>query len=211
MFHMAKMLYVKVNPKNDDQSTSAKLANFFLEHYRKENPEDTIETLDLYNANIPFLDVDVFKAWGKFASQDKLTESEQDKATRMDKLTNQFLEADKVVLAAPFWNLSYPPMLKAYIDTICIKGKTFQYSENGPEGLVPDKPFLLIETRGRIYSHGPTAQFENYQRYLKTIMQFMGIQNFNSVIAEGLDIDEETRNNALREAKQKLEGLSKRF
>ena len=182
-------MYVKINPKNDELSVSSTLADHFLEKYRELHPDDEIELLSLYHANIPFLDVDVFRAWGKFAAHEELSSVELEKVQRMDELTNQFLEADKLIFSIPFWNLSYPPMFKAYIDTICIAGKTFHYTEQGPEGLVPDKPFLLIESRGGIYSEGPAADMEFSQRYLKTIMGFMGIKNITTVIAEGLDID----------------------
>lgn len=206
------ILYVKANPKRDEDSFSAQLANHFIDSYLKNNPNDTVEKLDLYNEDIPFLDVDIFSAWGKFADHKELNPTELEKAQKMDELTNQFLNADKVIIAAPFWNLSFPPMLKAYIDTICIKGKTFHYTEEGrPEGLVPDKPCLLIETRGGIYSEGPAAELEFSQRYLKTILNFIGVQSFTAVTAEGLDIDEETRKRSLQEAKAKLTDLSQTF
>lgn len=208
---MAKVLYVKVNPKSDDQSRSSVLANHFIEEYKGHNPDDTIEKLDLYKADIPFLDVDVFSAWGKFAAHEELTETEMIKALRMDELTSQFLEADKLIFAIPFWNLSYPPMFKAYIDTICIAGKTFHYTEHGPVGLVPEKPLLLIETRGGMYSEGPAANMENSQRYFKTIMGFMGLKNVTSVIAEGLDIDPNQTDAILEEAKQKLTDIAGNF
>src|SRR5690625_3718712 len=208
---MANVLYVRANPKSEEHSNSSQLANFFISEYRKHNPDDTIDKLDLYTADIPFLDVDVFSAWGKFASNDELTAVEREKAERMDKLTNQFLEADKVIFAYPFWNLSLPPMLKAYIDTICINGKTFHYTEDGPEGLVPDKPFLLIETRGGFYSEGPAAELEHSQSYIQGVTRFIGIQNQHAVIAEGLDVDEATRNASLEKAREKLAELARNF
>lgn len=208
---MANVLFVKVNPKADDQSASTTLANYFLEQYKENNPNDTIEKLDLYNEDVPFLDVDVFSAWGKFAEQKDLTEEEAEKVTSMDKLTNQFLEADKVIFAAPFWNLSYPPMLKAYIDTICIAGKTFEYTEEGPVGLVDDKPVLIIETRGGFYSEGPTAEMEHSLSYLSTILRFIGIENINAVVAELLDVDEEHREKGLAGAKNELDELIQKF
>lgn len=211
MNEMANLLYIKVNPKDDEQSRSSRLANHFLEKYKQKHPEDNIEILDLYHADIPFLDVDVFSAWGKFASHEKLTENEMIKALQMDQLTSQFLRADKLVFSLPFWNLSYPPMFKAYIDTICIAGKTFHYTENGPEGLVPDKPVLLIESRGGVYSDGPAANMEFSQRYFNTILNFMGIQNIHSVIAEGLDIDPNREKDILDEAKNKLNALARNF
>lgn len=205
---MAKVLYVKANPKADEYSYSSRLANAFLEEYQKHHPEDEIVKLDLYKAEIPFLDVDVFSAWGKFASHDELTEIEKSKAEHMDQLTTQFLEADRVIFSAPFWNLSYPPMLKAYIDTICIAGKTFEYTEKGPVGLVPDKPVLLIEARGGIYSKGPGAEMENSQRYLKTIMNFMGIQNFTPFIIEGLHLDPTKAEDIYQEAEERVKKLA---
>ena len=208
---MTTLLYVKSNPKKDAESHSAKLANSFLEAYERKNPSHKIEKLDLYNDDIPFLDVDVFSAWGKFTIEEELTKSELTKVQRMDELTEQFLRADKIIVAAPFWNLGYPPMLKAYIDTICIADKTFHYTEKGPVGLVPDKPFLIIETRGGFYSKGSAANLEYSQSYLKTIMGFMGIKNFTSVIAERLDIDPSKRGEIIQEATNDLIDLSNTF
>lgn len=208
---MANVLYVKVNPKSDKDSNSSCLAAYFINLYQQENPNDTIEKLDLYQAGIPLLDGDMFSAWGKFASQSTLTKDEKEKAYKMDHLTDQFLKADKIIFSAPFWNLNYPPLLKAYIDTICVAGKTFQYTDKGPIGLVPDKPLLLIETRGGFYSSGPAAQLENSQRYLRTIMNFMGILNFQPVIAEGLDIDEKQKQQSLESAKEQLKHISVDF
>lgn len=208
---MVNVLFVKVNPKADTESASTTLANYFLEQYKVNNPKDTIEKLDLYNEDIPFLDVDVFSAWGKFAEQKDLTDVETEKVARMDKLTNQFLQADKVIFAAPFWNLSYPPMLKAYIDTICISGKTFEYTEEGPVGLVEDKPVLIIETRGGFYSEGPTAEMEHSLSYLKTILGFIGIKSIHAVIAELLDVDDAHREKGLAGAKGQLDELVQEF
>ena len=208
---MTKLLYIKVNPKKDEDSHSSQLANSFIRSYQENNTSHLIERLDLYNEDIPFLDVDVFSAWGKFAARKELTSSELVKVKRMDELTEQFLSADKIVFAVPFWNLSYPPMLKAYIDTICIVDKTFHYTEEGPVGLVPDKPLLVIETRGGFYSEGPAANSEYSKSYLRTIMAFMGIKNFTSIIAEGLDFDLVKQKNNLQVAKNELNDLSRVF
>lgn len=208
---MAKLLYIKVNPKADEKSFSARLAKVFLDAYQQAHPEDTIELLDLYRADIPFLDVDVFSAWGKFASHEELTELEQSKVKRMNELTDQFLAADKVVIASPFWNLSYPPMMKAYIDTICVAGKTFKYTEKGPIGLVPDKPVLLIEARGGHYSSGPAAAMEFSEKYLRTIMNFMGVQQFQSLIMEELSVDPTKAEDILNAYAEKAKTLAPAF
>lgn len=208
---MALLLYVKVNPKADEASYSTRLAQTFLDEYRTAHPTDEIVTLDLYRDDIPFLDVDVFSAWGKFAAQSELTQQEQDKVRRMNELTDQFLAADKVVFSAPFWNLSFPPMMKAYIDTICVAGKTFKYTETGPIGLVEDKPVLFIEARGGHYSDGPAAQMEFSVKYLKTIMNFMGVQNFQHLLIEELAANPDKAEDIFQQGVVEAKSLAKRF
>lgn len=208
---MAQLLYVKVNPKADEASYSTRLALAFLKAYETHHPEDEIITLDLYRSDIPFLDVDVFSAWGKFAAQSDLTPQEQDKVKRMNELTDQFLTADKIVFSAPFWNLSFPPMMKAYIDTICVAGKTFKYTETGPIGLVPDKPVLVVEARGGHYSDGPAADMEFSQKYVKTIMNFMGIQNVQHLLIEELSVDPSMAEDIYLKGVEKGNNLAQRF
>ena len=61
------------------------------------------------------------------------------KIARFNELTDQFLAADKIVIANALWNLNIPTKLKAWFDTVNVAGKTFRYTENGPEGLVTGK------------------------------------------------------------------------
>lgn len=208
---MSTLLYIKINPKSDATSYSAQLAQVFLDAYTAAHSEDQVELLDLYRSDIPFLDVDVFSAWGKFASHDELTPTEIEKVQRMNELTDQFLRADKIVFSSPFWNLSFPPMMKAYIDTICVAGKTFKYTDHGPVGLVPDKPVLLIEARGGHYSSGPAEAMQFSEKYLRTIICFMGMKNFQSLVMEGLSIDPAASETILAEYADKARSLAASF
>ncbi|MDQ0245441.1 FMN-dependent NADH-azoreductase [Bacillus fengqiuensis] len=183
---MAKVLYVKANPKTDDMSFSARLANTFLDAYQTEHPEDTVEMLDLYNTYLPLIDGDVLSGWGKLAAGAELTGEETKKVTRLGELVDQFLAADKVVFSAPMWNFGFPPLMKAYIDAIAVAGKTFKYTENGPVGLSGDKKVVLLEARGGVYSEGPATSMEHTQSYLKAVLSFLGVQDFTLVVAEGM-------------------------
>ena len=60
-----------------------------------------------------------------------------------ERILQQFEETDVFVLGAPMYNLSIPTTLKAWIDRILIAGRTFKYTENGPQGLVSGKKLLL--------------------------------------------------------------------
>lgn len=79
----------------------------------------------------------------------------------------------------------FPPVVKAYIDAISIAGKTFKYSAEGPQGLLTDKKVLHIQSRGGYYTEGPAADFEMGDRYLRTIMTFLGVPSYETIIIEG--------------------------
>jgi FMN-dependent NADH-azoreductase len=115
-----------------------------------------------------------------------LTEDEKDKVSRINTLTEQFISADKYVFVTPMWNFSIPPKMKAYIDTICIAGKTFKYTAEGPVGLLTDKSAVHIQARGGVYSEGPARDFEFGDRYIRTILTFLGVPSIESVIVEGM-------------------------
>lgn len=185
---VAKVLYVTANPKPEDQSFSLSVGRAFLEAYREKNPGDEITEVDLYKTEIPYIDADVFGGWGKLqqgAAFEDLTENEKAKVGRINQLCDQFVSADKYIFVTPLWNFSVPPMMKAYIDSICIAGKTFNYTENGPVGLLKNKKAVHIQSRGGVYSEGPAAGFELGDRYIRSLLTFLGVQPIESVIIEG--------------------------
>jgi FMN-dependent NADH-azoreductase len=186
---MAKLLYITANPKAEEQSFSLSVGRAFLNAYKQQNPQDEIVELDLYQTDIPYIDTDVFSGWGKLQQGhafDQLSADEKAKVSRINQLTDQFIEADKYVFVTPMWNFSFPPKMKAYIDTICIAGKTFKYTENGSVGLLTDKKAVHIQARGGIYSEAPMNEFEFGDRYLKAVLGFIGITDVQSIIVEGM-------------------------
>ena len=211
---MSKILYITSNPKTEDQSYSLSLGSAFLQEYKKLNPGDEIVTVDLYKMEVPLIDEVVFSAWGKFGqgmSFDALTSEEQSKISAMNNILEQFLSADKYIFVTPFWNFTVPPKMKAYIDNICIAGKTFRYTESGPVGLLGDKKAVHIQARGGVYSEGPAAAFEMGDRYINTILGFIGITDKESVIAEGMNATPDKAEEIKAKAIEKAKEAAKRF
>jgi FMN-dependent NADH-azoreductase len=209
---MSKVLYITANPKAKEQSFSLTVGEFFLETYKKTNPSDEIINLDLYNMDIPLIDYDVFSAWGKFAqglSYGELTPAEQEKIGTMSNLLELFMSANKYIFVTPLWNFTVPPKMKAFLDTICIAGKTFKYTEEGPVGLLNGKKTVHIQARGGVYSSGPAAELEMGDRYINAIMGFIGVTDRESIIIEGMnatpDKAEEIKANATNRAKEAAE------
>lgn len=175
---MSKVLYIKANIKKEGESRTFKVADSFIEEYKKNNPEDEIVVLDLYKENIDFLRPE--DLGGIFGPKD-----ETSKHHPILKYAYQFADADKYIIAAPMWNLSIPAILKAYIDYISVTGITFKYTEKGPEGLLKNKKAVHIVSRGGEYNNTP---YEMGDRYLRTILGFFGIQEVETIAVENVDV-----------------------
>jgi FMN-dependent NADH-azoreductase len=187
---MSKVLYITANPKSSGESYGLSVGDAFIEKYRRINPKDEIVNIDLFNMEVPFIDEVVFSAWGKLAQGvafEGLNSEEQKKLSTMNVLLEQFMEADKYVFVTPLWNFTVPARMKAYLDIMCAAGKTFKYTETGSVGLLDGKKALHIQARGGVYSSGPAAEVEMGDKYLHTILNFIGIDDKQSVIVEGMN------------------------
>lgn len=205
---MAKVLYITAHPHDETQSYSMAVGKAFIDEYKQVNQNDEIIHIDLYKENIPHLDADVFSGWGKLRSGegfDQLSAEEKSKVGRLNELSDQFVAADKYVFVTPLWNFSFPPIMKAYLDSVAVAGKTFKYTESGPVGLLPDKKALHIQARGGYYSEGPAAELEMGHRYIGVIMSFFGIPSLEGLFVEGHnampDKAQEIKENAIARAK----------
>jgi FMN-dependent NADH-azoreductase len=205
---MARVLYITAHPHNETQSYSMAVGKAFIDSYKQINSDDEVIHLDLYKGNIPHIDADVFSGWGKLRSGqgfDELTAEEKEKVGRLNKLSEQFVDADKYVFVTPLWNFSFPPIMKAYLDSVSVAGKTFKYTEQGPIGLLTDKKALHIQARGGFYSEGPAAQMEMGHRYISVMMSFFGVPSLEGLFVEGHnampDKAQEIKENAIARAK----------
>ncbi|PQP87033.1 FMN-dependent NADH-azoreductase [Paenibacillus sp. AR247] len=209
---MATVLYITAHPLNPEESYSLAVGKQFIGAYREANPTDEVVHLDLYKENIPQIDADVLRGWGKLrsgSSLDQLSEAEKSKVARLEEILNQFMAADKYVFVSPMWNFTVPPVLKAYTDATSIPGKTFKYTEKGPIGLLPGKKALHIQASGSVYSEGPLAPIEMGYSYMKTILQFYGIET-EAIFVEGTAVSEQApfiKEKAIAQAKE----AAKRF
>lgn len=178
---MKKVLYIKANIKPEGQSRTFRVSDNFIEEYKRLNPEDEIITLDLYKEGIDFLrPEDLGVVFGP--------KTEESKKHPILKYAYQIVEADKIVVAAPMWNLGSPAILKAYFDYVSVTGITFKYTAEGPVGMCKADKALIVSGRGGDYSNEITSQFEMGERYIRAILSFFGVKDIKSVSAENLDV-----------------------
>lgn len=104
------------------------------------------------------------------------------KLERYNEWTQQFMVADKYIFVTPLWNLGLPAHVKAYVDTICVAGKTFRYTEKGPQGLLENKKCLHVHASGGFHSQDP---HNHADPYFRDIMNFIGITDYRTLLMEG--------------------------
>ncbi|HIJ72299.1 MAG TPA: FMN-dependent NADH-azoreductase, partial [Planctomycetes bacterium] len=137
---MSCILYIKASPRTG-RSHSIAVADAFLEEYRHKNPADQINTIELFQKDLPAFDLAAASAKYKIMHGEKHTEGDKKIWSQVVSIIQEFTSADKYVMAVPMWNFSIPYLLKQYIDIIVQPGYTFTVDEEGNyRGLVKGKP-----------------------------------------------------------------------
>ena len=136
---MPHLLYIESSPRKE-RSASIKIAKAFLDEYKKTHPDDTIETLDLWNTELPSFDGDTINAKYSLLHARPESDAERKAWEPVAKTIDNFMRADKIVISIPMWNFGIPYKLKHFIDIIIQPSYTFSYSpEAGYKGLVKIK------------------------------------------------------------------------
>ena len=173
---MAKMLVVKANPKPVERSVGLSVGESFINSYKNANPNDSVTEINLFEMFIPEVDGNMMTAWGLLQDGKPFTTlsgEQQKQLGASNAILEEFLSYDKYVFITPMWNLSYPARLKSYIDALCVAGKTFRYTEKGPEGLIKGKKVLHIHSSGGFHK-GAYAD-----SHLREILNFIGLVILN--------------------------------
>lgn len=96
----------------------------------------------------------------------------------------EFVEADKIIIGAPYYDLQFPAILKVYLENVCVCGIAFKYSKEGtPIGLCHADEAVYISTAG-----GFVGNFDFGYEYIKGLAKLVGIDSTREILAEGLDI-----------------------
>ena len=126
-----------------------------------------------------------------------------------DRMLEEFIAADTVVIGVPMYNFTVPTQLKAWIDRIVIPGKTFRYGADGPQGLLKGKRVLVAIARGGFYGAQTAAvSAEHAESLMRTTLGFMGITDPQFILAEGLAAGEDNKSKALASARDAVRQLA---
>ncbi|MGB5210710.1 MAG: NAD(P)H-dependent oxidoreductase [Gammaproteobacteria bacterium] len=125
-----------------------------------------------------------------------------------DRLVDELLAADHIVIGSPMYNFTITSGLKAWIDLVGRAGRTFDYQPGGPVGLLRNKQAFVMTARGGFYAgDAAEASMDFQENYLRAYLNFLGIADVCFVHAEGQGIDGETALAGEQRAGRELQAL----
>jgi FMN-dependent NADH-azoreductase len=168
-----------------DRSVTRELSAAIVARWREQVRGLDVKVRDLDREPIGHLSGDIL------AGRDELG------AARSAAALEEFLAADTIVIGAPIYNFGPPSTLKAWIDRIAVAGRTFRYTEAGPEGLAGGKRVVLALAAGSPQQGQPTDFVEPY---LRQVLGFLGITDIQVVRADGVGLSPAHREAAIAQA-----------
>lgn len=179
-------------------SVSRQLSSEIVARQRAVHPGVEVMSRDLAEDPVLHLSSAHLAAAQGVPSKNDLMNADVDKGNAY---IDEPVAAETLVIGAPMYNVSIPTPLKAWIDRIVVAGKTFRYTENGPEGLPKDRKAFFASARGSAYNAGsPAVAVEHQESYLIGLLNFLGVTDVTIVRAEGLAFGPEAKQAAIANA-----------
>ena len=192
-----KLLFVDACIRGEKSRTKA-LCEHFIKEFTELNREAEVERVCLNE-----LDVEGFDA-KTLAERDELLKNKDFEAGEFD-LAKQLVEVDCVLIGAPYWDLSFPTKLKAYLEHVSVTGLTYIYNEMGiPEGQCKATDLMYITTSG-----GPIGVMNYGYDYIRGLCKLFGIEKTHFASAEMLDVIGVDVQKTIDEAKVKITDIVK--
>ncbi len=179
---MTKLLYLKASPRKTE-SQSIQLAEAYLSALRSSNPDLEVDTIDMWDADLPAFDGD------KAAAKMKVIAGQQpdgEQRTAWDEvvaIAGRFISADRYLIATPMWNSGIPYRLKQYVDLIHQPGLLWGLDpEKGYYGLLKGKHATLALTSG-VYAPGvpPAFGIDHQSTYLRDWLNQAGVTEIDEL------------------------------
>ncbi|MCX3264501.1 FMN-dependent NADH-azoreductase [Pedobacter agri] len=182
---MKKILHIISSPRGG-ASVSIQLGNAVVSKIQETYPESIVKEKNLAQHPFPHLEEVHLNAF--FTPAESRSAENLAAIQHSDEAIAELQEADIIVIGVPFYNFGVPSTLKAWVDHIARAGVTFQYTEQGPQGLITGKKVYLAVASGGIYSDGPMQAYDFATPYLKGVLGFLGMTDVTVFRAEGASI-----------------------
>ena len=180
---MPTLLHIDASPL--ESSVSRELGREFVASWKAAHPTGRVIYRDL--AQLPIPPVDANWIYASFTPENAHTPEQKAALAISDALIAELETADEYAIGVPMHNFSIPASLKLWVDQIVRKGRTFEYGQAGPEGLLKGKKACLLVATGGVYAAGtPMAAYDFGEPYLKTVLGFIGVTDVRSFTVGGV-------------------------
>ena len=197
---MAQVLAIKSSILGD-HSSSGLLINELLAQSGELDPHQQVVVRDLGAQPLAPLDGEIL---GAFSQTDGLNARQQAAVALSAQLVDEIQKADRLIIGVPMYNFGIPTQLKSWFDYICRVGISFKYTEQGPGGLLTNKPVLLVLATGGL--HRDTAT-DLALLHVKTLLNFIGLHNIHIAYAQGLGMGDSAREQGLATARTEVQSF----
>ena len=184
-------------------SQSTLLANEVVARLLDAHPDAHHVVRDLARNPIPVLDEAALGAL--FTPAEQRTPEQAARVAIDDAAIAEIQAANVLVLGVPMYNFGVPVQLKAWIDAISRARVTFQYTANGPQGLLTGKKVYVVLARGGLYRDTPA---DSQVPYLRSVLGFLGMHDVEFIYAEGLAMGEAAAAKAIADARRDIEAIA---
>ena len=180
---MPTLLHLDSSPL--ETSISRELTREFVQTWKNAHPDGTVLYRDL--SAKPPTPVDPGWIYATFTPEAKRTPEQKGALALSDELITELEQADEYVFGVAMHNFTIPSVLKLWIDQIVRSGRTFTYSDAGPQGLLQGKKATVLAASGGVYQAGTAGSAFNFiDPYLKTILGLIGVTEVTFVTADGV-------------------------
>lgn len=199
---MSQLLVVNSSPFIE-QSNTRQLVSHFVPQWLDQHPAGKVVERDLAKQSLPHIDAEMVGSY--YTDPSERTEQQKTAIHYSELLVDELEAADTIVIGVPMHNFGVPSVLKAYIDHVARVGRTFRYTESGPEGLLKGKKAYLLCASGGRYKEGtPMAQMNHQDTFMRTALAFIGITDVTTICAEGMS---SSSSEGVEQAKAEIDAL----
>ena len=140
-----------------------------------------------------------------------LSAEQKNSMAKMDRMTEQLKSSDIVVVAYPMNNFSMPAVVKAWFDSVVLKGQTWDIKDGTFIGMMNGKKALIIVSSGGVYQKGPMVSWEHALSLGKSIFQFMGYSDVHGTLAEGMNAGEDVKSSNLEKSITQVQEIAQEW
>ena len=194
---MKELLFVNACPRDPAMSRTLMLYRTFITRWLEKNPDYVVHERDLSACDTPVLTA-------ARAKERDMTFADGNQNSPLLERAQEFARADRVIIAAPVWDLSFPAVLKVYLEWASTMGITFLFTPDGHSiGQCKADKLLYITTSG-----GPLEGQTLGIDYIRGICKMWGIPDFRCVSAECTDVPGNPGVVSLNNSKKELADLA---